>query len=191
MNLTPITTARDGAFQLPADGFVQVMPFGEWPGAVEFGGAPPEALQGVCKDDEGRAWLPIRQVLDREAAEAILAAFKPDMLLDYDHFADDPDSATRAAGWGEEMQIRPDGLYCRVRWTADGLKDVAGGNYRFISPVFPFAALRNIGGDRWRPTAMSGAALTNKPRLKGIRAVSNRADAILNATTDANGMDHS
>jgi phage I-like protein len=175
------TPKADGKFDLPADGFVQVFPFGEWDGAVEFGSAKPEGIDGVIQDDAGRWFLPIVQVLDRDAAAACAAKFRGNMLLDYEHASDLPEGESRAGGWAENAEVRDDGLYLQVRWSADGLSDVSGGNYRFLSPVFPWSGLEALGGNRFRPTALEKAALTNVPRLRGIRAVSNsQARAALN-----------
>jgi phage I-like protein len=175
--LRPIARSDEaGKFTLAEDGFVQVFPFGEWDGDVVFGREKPEGVEGVVQSDDGRWYLPIVQVLDRAAAEACMASFLPDTLLDYEHLSDLPAGESRAGGWGEAAQARDDGLYVRVRWSADGLSDVTGGNYRYLSPVFPWSEMENLGGNRYRPKVLAKAALTNCPRLRGIKAVSNSED---------------
>lgn len=163
----------DGKFALPADGFVQFFPLGEFPGTVEFGAEKPDGVEGVVEDADGCWSLPIVQVLDAEAISACLANHRKDTLLDYEHLSNQPAGETRAAGWLENAVSRSDGLYGQVRWSADGLADVTGGNYRFLSPVFPWSALQPLGGNRYRPALMAGAALTNCPNLRTIKAVSN------------------
>jgi phage I-like protein len=169
------TPVQDGKFGLPEDGFVQFFPFGEWPGVVEFGDEKPEDVPDVVQDAEGKWYLDIVQVLDREASEACRNSFARDALIDYEHESDEPSGSTRAGGWAEEVATRNDGHYGRIRWSADGLRDVTGGMFRYLSPVFPWRDLEHLGANRYRPKSYTKIALTNSPRLKGIKAVSNSA----------------
>jgi len=169
----PLASAgSDGQFALPEDGFVMAFPFGEWRGEILFKTRPQNAPQAVQTAD-GIWKLPFTQVLDEAAAIVCAAAFKPDTLIDYEHASNTTDGESRAAGWCVECQVRDDGFYVRPRWSADGLADVVGGNYRYLSPVFPWDGLKHLGGDRYRPGFISDLALTNTPRLRGIAAVSN------------------
>jgi phage I-like protein len=86
-------------------------------------------------------------------------------------------------GWAhgpESGEIRPDGLYVKPKLSEAGLKNIAGGNLRYVSPVFDFDSAVFLGVDvrsglpRYRVTRMTEAALTNKPNLKGLRPLSNR-----------------
>jgi hypothetical protein len=177
-SLTPIAiTGPDGKFVLPEDGFVQFMPVGEYPGEVDFGTEKPMDVEGVECGPDGRWYLPIIQVIDQEALASCLASYRPDMLVDYEHRSNQPDGDSSAAGWTENAAVRADGLYCRVRWSAKGLADVTGGNYRFLSPVFPWPNLQHISGNRYRASSFDGAALTNVPNLRNIKAVSNRGNS--------------
>lgn len=174
--LTAIANAcGDGKFALPEDGFVQMMPLGEFPGTVDFGPEKPGDVEGVVQDAEGRWVLPIIQVIDTESVRACASSHRPDTLIDYEHNANRPDGDTRAAGWTEIAGARADGIWVKPRWSADGLADVTGGNYRFLSPVFPWSEMEHLDGNRYRPLGFSGAALTNTPNLLPIKAVSNSA----------------
>lgn len=151
-------------FRLPADGWYQLAPAGEFPVQAD---ASPERLL---------------QILDETAFAAMLAAFRdaaaaPDfvgLLVDYDHFSLDLDKASEAAGWIVDLALRDGGLWGRIRWSERGEQAVTGGSYRFLSPVFDRATAEELGEGRIRPTRLLSAGLTNDPNLKGIRPLSNR-----------------
>jgi len=168
--LTPVARAEagaDGRFELPQDGYVQLMPYGEFPVQAE-----------------GQAGRRVRlvQVCDRAAAEAMVADFAnraggAGLLVDYDHGSMDTDKSSEAAAWGQEMAVREDGLYVRNRWTDRGLEAARGGRFLYLSPVFDAATLQDLGGGRVRPTVLLRAALTNDPNLRGIRPLANRSQS--------------
>lgn len=135
-------------FTVAEDGWVQLAPMGEFPHG-----------SGVV------------QVVDAEALEVLEMAFEGDVLLDFDHESGDPEKRTTAAGWIVEVEAREDGLWGRVRWSAAGEQALTGGEYRYVSPVW---LVENLGGARVRPIRLVEAGLTNKPNLKGLRAISNR-----------------
>lgn len=164
--LAPVAaaTAADGRFELPADGFVQAMPYGEFPVEVEGAKGRRRRLVQVC---------------DREAAEAMLANFRAapragGLLVDYDHGSLDTDRSSEAAAWAQDLAVREDGLYVRNRWSDRGLEMVTGGRFMFLSPVFEAGTAQDLGGGRVRPTVLSRLALTNDPNLTGIRPLANR-----------------
>jgi phage I-like protein len=191
MNTTslPITLNRgtDAAFALPADGWVQLAPYGEV--------AAPMRLPGGEE-------VTITQVLNRETAEVIAAKFRataaqpnfPGMLVDFDHFSHDEDKGTRAAGWIEEVEARDDGLWGRVKFSASGKTALEGGDYRLFSPVLGFAPRDYKEGERVAPVVLLRGALTNDPRFKGMLPVSNRDQSLSaseNQTThNATTMDY-
>src|SRR6185503_6907603 len=87
------------------------------------------------------------QVIDEEAMKSIVERFNQDaaegklrhgseMLIDHEHFSDQPDKETRAYGWLVELQAREDGIYGRVRWSKTGKEAVDGGDYRFFSTEY-------------------------------------------------------
>ena len=151
--------APNPGFQLPADGWIQLVPLGEF--------AHPS---GVI------------QVLDREAVQAMANTFATQrrepgfsgLLFDYDHFSADPDKPSAAAAWIDDVAVRADGLYGRPRWTSDGRAAVEGGEYRFVSPVFPRENGERLGNHRLRPRQLLSVALTNAPNLRGMAPLSNR-----------------
>jgi phage I-like protein len=153
---------KPAAFRLPADGWYQLAPAGEFPVLTE----------------NGR----VVQVLDADAFGAMLDAFRetaavpdfPGLLVDYDHFSLDLGKASEAAGWLVELGIRDSALWGRIRWSERGERAVAGGAYRFLSPVFDRASAELLGADRVRPRRLLSAGLTNDPNLKGLRPLSNR-----------------
>ncbi len=159
---------ESGDFRLPDDGWVQIAPAGRFPIAV--------------RDAAGRT-VQLVQVLDADAFDAIIADFanragEAGLLVDYDHFSLDADKSSEAAGWITALENRGDaGLWARIRWSAKGLGDVAGGNYRFLSPVFDAASATRPAGGEIRPTRLVRAALTNDPNLRGILPLSNRSAA--------------
>lgn len=112
-------------FSHPADGWYQIEPKGEHPNRAA----------GVV------------QVIDEEAMQSIVDQFNQDaaggklrhgseMLIDHEHFSDQPDKETRAYGWLVELQLREDGIYGRVRWSKTGKEAVDGGDYRFFSTEY-------------------------------------------------------
>ena len=158
-----------------------------WNGVVEFGDEKHEDVTGVVQDAEGKWYLDIVQVLDREASEACRNSFARDALIDYEHESDEPSGSTRAGGWAEDVATRNDGHYGRIRWSADGLRDVTGGMFRYLSPVFPWRDLEHLGANRYRPKSYTKLALTNSPRLKGIKAVSNSDHKTLDPRVGSTG----
>jgi len=155
-------TSTSWPFALPVDGWYHLAPRGEFPGWDEI------------------AQKPVTQVLDDDSFSAIIAAFKKQasaenfagLLIDYDHFSEDPDKSSEASGWITELQARDDGLWFRVRWSNIGESNLKSGCYRFISPVFDGGY---IDPSHTRPLRLLGAGLTNDPNFKTLRPLSNRA----------------
>lgn len=145
-------------FKLPADGWFQLIPFGE--------------VKNAWEDADGELHE-INQVFDREALDFIVSNFKPGVLIDFEHDSTRNDRSSRAAGWIEELQLREDGLYYRPKWSASGRAAIEGGDYRFISPTFLIAELIKINDDTYRPTRLDSAGLTNVPAIRGQKPISN------------------
>jgi hypothetical protein len=155
-------------FKHPADGWYQIEPKGNHPN------------------------LPagVEQVIDATACSAIVNRFNADadagklrqgreLLIDHEHFKDQPDQETVAYGWLQRLQNRADGIYGQIRWTAVGQAAVDGGEYRFFSTEYLPDDLVNLGGDppRIRPVRLDGLTLTNMPNNKGGKPITNRAVA--------------
>lgn len=121
-------------------------PFGEFPG-----------MQGGKE---------VTQVCDRAAFEQLLAAFAPEVLVDFEHRAENTGD-TAAAAWVQELQIRDDGLWGLLRFTDAGAEAARGRRLRFLSPVWPLDA-------DGRPAALKSVAFTNTPNFD-LRPVLNKA----------------
>lgn len=168
------TLNRDAAnadrYQLPADGWFQIARYSE-----------------VSKDLErdGKKPVKIVQVFDEPAADAIVARFQRwaktqnfgGLLVDFDHFSSDQEKSTRAAAWIIDVAKRPDGLWAQMRFSTSGRASVEGGDYRHFSPVLGFEPRDYQAGERARPAALLGGALTNQPTFKGMVPLSNRQTA--------------
>jgi phage I-like protein len=151
-------------FELPADGWHQLAPLGEFP----------HAAAGIV------------QVIDAEACTRMVAAFEnaragssnfPGLLIDFDHFSLDAEKRSEAAGWITDLKFMPNsagsGLFARIRWTDTGEAAVKGGRYRFLSPVWAKTDCEDLSDNRFRPVRLLNAAVTNDPNLKGILPLSN------------------
>lgn len=156
----PLTNRADQAegprFALPADGFIQLVPKGAAPNV---------------RDDGAR----IIQLVDEAALQSMYnraLSQGGEVLIDFEHFSHDAEKATDAAAWqplsAEHLQVRDDGLYGKPRWSEDGEKAVTGGRLRFISPEFPDddALLQRVDDRTFRPLAVTGFGLTNRPGFK-------------------------
>ena len=185
--LTACRLADDGGsskpFALPRDGWIMVLPKGNFPGT----------LRKYTDGEEERE--PIEQVFDEQAIKAIadswnkrkteMGANFPGMLVDYDHFSHSEDKPTGAAGWIESVEARADGLWGMPRWSEEGKAKLEGGMYRLVSPVLSgFESVGELNGKRLlRPTVLERLALTNDPQLRGMPPVSNRAVTANTKTT--------
>jgi hypothetical protein len=147
-------------FKMPADGWYQFAPLGEFP----------------------HMGADVVQVVDAEACIAMAARFKADaavenfagLLIDFDHFSMDIGQRSEAAGWVTDLESRDTGLWGQIRWSDIGEEAVKGGRYRFLSPVWARSDCVDLGNGRIRPVRMINAALTNDPNLKGLAPLANR-----------------
>jgi hypothetical protein len=89
--------------------------------------------------------------------------------LDYDH-REDRAKGGKAAGWVEAAEVRPDGLWIAVAFTAEALAEVRGGAWRYISPEFVTEWTHPRTGVR-HTDVLLGAALTNRPFLRDLAPV--------------------
>jgi phage I-like protein len=175
IGLSPLANRDEsGKFVMPADGWFQLAPLGEYPLVRE---APP---------------LDVVQVLDRAALDGMVARFNrdkaaggADLLVDYEHFSYQPDKPSEAAGWITALEARADGLWANIRWSEKGEAAVRGGSYRYISPAWLEADVERLGENRIRPLRLASAGLTNNPNLRAMVALSNRdAEARAEKTQD-------
>lgn len=90
-------------------------------------------------------------------------------VIDYEHqtlLSSQNGQPAPAAGWitGLEWRDAPDahpGLYATIEWTEKAAAMIAAGEYRYISPVFPYDASGLV-------LDLGPAALTNNPGLDGL-----------------------
>jgi phage I-like protein len=155
-------------FTHPSDGWYQ----------IEAKGNHPNRAAGVV------------QVIDDEATQAIVNRFNADaksgalrhgseMLIDHEHFKDDPDQESRAYGWLQELQNRADGIYGRIKWTTTGKAAVDGGDYRFFSTEYDEADAKIVNdgkAKKIRPLKLDGLSLTNMNNNRGQKPITNRDD---------------
>jgi phage I-like protein len=110
--------------------------------------------------------------MNEELATAIIAEFdnrKIKTVIDFEHqtmLASQNGQPAPAAGWFSKLEWRDNGLYAiDVEWTERASQMIAGGEYKYISPVFAYdkktGAIKNL----------FNAALTNNPALDGMDAV--------------------
>lgn len=141
------------------------------------------------------------QVVDDAALDAVAAQTIPDggLLLDFDHYSDLTEEEraelkrmgiqlpSEAAGWLKRLFRRGDKVFGETELTDKGAEAVKGRGYRFTSPVFDWAGLENLGGDRVRPRHVEKVGLTNEPNIRAIGAIlaNRRGFALANSEGDA------
>lgn len=110
--------------------------------------------------------------LDQAAAKKLIAAAQArasDYVIDYEHqtlSAAANGQPAPAAGWFRALEWRADGLWAvDVRWTDRAAAMIAGGEYRYISPVFAY-------DDQGVVVAIAHAGLVNSPGLDGLTDLS-------------------
>lgn len=142
-------------------------------GAVsnELDAAPPEWVQLMpagevrTRAHDGREPWHVR---DANAVVAATRAVGLPLVIDYEHQTEHARANGQpapAAGWIDEVEARDDGVYGRVTWTDRAKAMIAGREYRFLSPVFRYAAAsREV-----RRIVMAG--LTNDRALADIKAL--------------------
>jgi hypothetical protein len=128
----------------------------------------------------------IVQVLDNTSADAMVQRFNAQktaagenfagLLVDYDHFSWDSDQKSEAAGWATDLANRNGELWAQIRWTTHGRADVEGGNYRFLSGSWLLSDSEDLGQNRFRPLRLDRIAVTNDPRIKNMKPLSNREE---------------
>lgn len=157
----------DGAvvYEIAEDGFIQLVPKGRAPNALEDG-------------------TPIMQVVDDAAIRAMYnnaTMIGGRVLIDDEHFSRDPSKSTDAQAWvefsAETLQARPDGLYGKPDFTPTGLAVIKNGIKLFISPEFPAPpskGIEQISPGVFRPLSVVGFGLTNRPNFRTAKPLANR-----------------
>lgn len=117
--------------------------------------------------------LPMGQIVARDGRKfvldnpkSLLADFKRgavDLPVDYEHqkdkHAEMRAGPVPAAGWIKELEIRADGIWARVEWTARARDLIGSREYRYLSPSILFDKKNR------RITRLKGAGLVHDPAL--------------------------
>jgi len=140
------------AHLVPGETAVRLLPAGEF-----------RSADGSGRPTDAPAWR-----IDAAQAAILIArdtARSSRRVVDYEHqtlLAAKNGNPAPAAGWIGALEWREgDGLYAQIEWTEKAAAMIAAGEYRYLSPVFPYAA-----DGRVLDIAMAG--LTNNPGLDGL-----------------------
>lgn len=155
--------------------WVHIVPRGEFPGTVSIPAGydvPGHGVMEQAVEVEGTT------VLGDAQLESIAQRFDGDILIDYEHFSHDADKATAAAGWGQEIRYTAgrDGLELETDWAAPARQEITDKVYRYISPEFSGSVKFEDSTFKFYPSALTGAGLTNRPKLTALRPVSANRD---------------
>lgn len=128
---------------------------------------------GVMNARDGRSFVlrDATAVVER----TLMRAGKASLPVDYDHQIDYAGLNGRpapAAGWMALLEVRQDGIWALVEWTAKAKQMLAAREYRYISPTFQ--ASPETGEVR----VLLRAALTNNPALELTALASSQDGAI-------------
>lgn len=151
-------TILNREYQPAADGFCHLAPFGDFPGIMRQAGEDVDVIQRF----------------DREAFRAIVANFKPKVLVDFEHRSMLPAGDTTAAAWITSLQERADGLWAALEFSDVGATAVKNKRIRFLSPAFDVEMI-DEGKKIVRPMQLISVGLTNRPNLKTLQPLSNKA----------------
>lgn len=137
---------------VPGEKAVRLIPAGEF-----------RATDGSGRPKDAPAWR-----LDAGQAAILIArnqARASRRVVDYEHqtlLAAQNGQPAPAAGWIAGLDWREgDGLYAEIEWTEKAAAMIAAGEYRYISPVFPYDSTGLV-------LDIGPAGLTNNPGLDGL-----------------------
>jgi phage I-like protein len=142
-----------------SDGWCQLFPAGHF-----------KAVDGRPFDVTSRQWF-----LDEPTAQSLIADLKSRVnptVIDYEHqtlLADQNGQPAPASGWIKDAQWRDTGLWIKADWTARATEYIKGGEYCYLSAVFPYD--KQTG----KPISLHSAALVNRPGLDGLNGVALRS----------------
>lgn len=158
-----ISTKQINDLSRPANGWFHIEKSGDHD--VDYGEGP-----AVLRIDEQA----IRDMVDDFNARTFDG---PGMLIDGDHLSHDLSRDTRALGWLKRLDTYrdPSGtleLYGFIEWTPRGLKMLQDKEYTQSSTEYGEGMTLTDGV--YRPSRLTGFALTNRPRIKGKRPLVNR-----------------
>lgn len=96
---------------------------------------------------------------------------KIDLVFNYEH-GESKAHGTKAAGWIKNLSIKNDGkeLWATPDWTQSGLQHIKEKEYRYTSAEF-LPKYKDAETGKVFDWVLIGAALTNKPFVKGMNAI--------------------
>lgn len=157
------------AFSASEDGWAMLAPYGRHPGALHAPGKGREKIVQVFTPEVADG---IVTVFNRRAAEE--GEGFAGLLVDREHQSYLDNGDTLALAWIKNVEARDDGLWGRLDYTDEGKRLVLNGKaYKFLSPVFDVQTGSAPG--EVVPVALADATFTNKPNLRGLKPVVNRA----------------
>ncbi|MBI4643998.1 MAG: hypothetical protein HY743_09840 [Deltaproteobacteria bacterium] len=133
---------------------------------AQAGEAPPEWFR-LLPLGEVRAVNRPSFSVDRAALERLVAAFRErgnDLVIDYEHQTMTGEQAP-AAGWIKDLEVRDDGLWAKVEWTAKAREYLQNREYRYFSPVM------QMNKETGAPLALYHVGLTNFPAINDLPAL--------------------
>ena len=105
------------------------------------------------------------------------------LSIDYDH-----NGEKHAAGWIQDIQISPEGVFALVEWTPKGAEAIRNKEYLYISPDYKPVWTDPETGLKYE-FVLFGAALTNRPFIKRMQEVKLSEDVIKSFLTDKLGYE--
>ena len=124
---------------------------------------------------DGRAF----KMTDPQAfVDAQRASNAKPILVDYDHlssFMPEENGDQTAAGWIEELEVRDGEIWARVAWTIRAAEQIAGREWRFVSPEF------RVNKKSGEIAMLDAVALVNRPAFQ-MKALARKAKELASAT---------
>jgi phage I-like protein len=120
-------------FAAGAGGWQRILPAGEF----------------SARDGRGPYIVGDRAAMEKIVAESRAYHGATDMVVDYDHQAlaimkAGSGKTAKAAGWVKGLEVRDDGIWADIKWTAAAASAIGAEEYRYLSPVIPHDAKGNV-----------------------------------------------
>ena len=123
-------------------------------------------------------------VFDEAAARAIIDDFRakakspdwPGLLVDREHFSNDPEKTSDAMAWARDIRQDADGsIWTRWEFTPEGEKLWSGKVLVSRSPLFLSVPAK--GGREYRPVALESIGMTNTPHFRELSTLAAAREA--------------
>ena len=123
-------------------------------------------------------------MFDEAAAKAILDDFRakakrpdwPGLLVDREHFSNDPEKTSDAMAWARDIRQDADGsIWTRWEFTPEGEKLWSGKVLVSRSPLFLSVPAK--GGREYRPVALESIGMTNTPHFRDLSTLAAAREA--------------